>query len=232
MPRIQNINYNQYVKLIGTAHFTKRSLEDAYKSVELYEPTEIVLELDLERFRYLNAAPLKRSRRYPHEKVCEFIGASDALGNTDANIWLIDMTEKQIIERINENMTPLERYNLHYSSNRYLNENPVLLWEKGYKQRVIENTKRQIENDRRFNPSLWKVLIDERNTIMAARTAWIVNRNLDNEEKPKILALVGAAHTDGIRELLQDPACIKKNLEEHRLSFTEPTLIRRVSVAS
>ena len=89
--------------------------------------------------------------------------------------------------------------------------------------------KRMIEKDRRNNPSLWRVLIDERNTLMAARTAWIVNQKMDNKEKPKLLAFVGAAHTDGIKKLLKDPILIKNNLKEYNLSFTKPSLIRRTS---
>ena len=229
VPEIRNIDYNQHVRLVGTAHFTRRSLEDAHKYVQTYEPNEIALELDLERFRHLDAAPLKGSRWPLRKRVCEFIGASNALGNTDANIWLIDMTEEQIRERINEFMTPIERSNLRYTPYHYY-QNPVVLWEKGYKQKVIDNTKRQIEKERRYVPSLWRVLIDERNTLMAARTAWIINSSLERKERPRVLAFVGAAHTDGIRELLQDPIRIKKNLEEYQLSYTEPALVRRISI--
>ena len=227
--KIKNVNYNAYVKLVGTAHFTRRSLEDSYKYVKSYEPNEIALELDLERFKRLNVDSTKASRWTLHKQVCEFIGASNALGNTDANIWLIDMTEKQIRERINELMTPIERSNLRYIP-YYYSQNPVILWEKGYKQRVIDNTRRQIEIERRYIPSLWRVLIDERNTLMAARTAWILNNNLDRKERPRMLAFVGAAHVDGIRELLQKPIHIKENLEKYQLSYTEPDMIRKISI--
>jgi pheromone shutdown protein TraB len=142
------------------------------------------------------------------------------------------MTQKQITERINMLITPFEKYNQYYKSQIYLQENPILLWEKGYKQRVINNTKRMIEKDRRNNPSLWRVFIDERNTLMAARTAWIVNQKMDNEEQPKLLAFVGAAHTDGIKKLLKDPILIKNNLKEYNLSFTKPSLIRRTSITN
>jgi pheromone shutdown protein TraB len=218
--------------LIGTAHFTIRSVEEVQQYVNIYNPNEIALELDPERFKQLNIRSLHKSSSSTYKKMCEFIVASNTLGNIDANIWLIDMTQKQITERINMLITPFEKYNQYYKSQIYLQENPILLWEKGYKQRVINNTKRMIEKDRRNNPSLWRVLIDERNTLMAARTAWIVNQKMDNEEQPKLLAFVGAAHTDGIKKLLKDPILIKNNLKEYNLSFTKPSLIRRTSITN
>jgi pheromone shutdown protein TraB len=227
LPEIQNINYNQYVKLVGTAHFTKRSLEDAYNAVKYYEPNEIALELDLERFRHLKASTQDISR---YQNVCEFIGAADAIGNVDANIWLIDMAQQQIQKRIDESMTPMERSNLRFIIYPHIHENPVLLWENGYKQRVINKTKMQIEKSRRYYPSLWRVLIDERNTLMAARTAWVITSSLEKDENPKILVFVGAAHTDGIEYLLKDPIRIKENLEKYNILFSEPTLIRRISI--
>ena len=73
-----------------------------YKSVKSFEPNELALELDLVRFRQLDVAFLKKSRQSLHQKVCEFIVAFNALGNVDADIWLIDMTERQIKENENQ----------------------------------------------------------------------------------------------------------------------------------
>jgi pheromone shutdown protein TraB len=230
MPIIQNIDYTPYIVLIGTAHFTIRSIEDVQNYINLYKPNEIALELDPDRFKQLNINSFYKSSQSFYKKDCEFIVASNALGNIDADIWLIDLTQNQIQERINMLIRPLERFNQYYKSNNYLEENPILLWEKGYKQKVIKNTQRLIERDRRYNPSLWRVLIDERNTIMAARTAWILNQKIEKKEKPKLLAFVGAAHTDGIKKLLTDPALIKTNLKEYNLSFTKPSLIRRTYI--
>ena len=83
---------------------------------------------------------------------------------------------------------------------------------------------------RKIYPSVWQVLIDERNTLMAARLAWIVTKNLDEERKSKILALIGAAHVEGIERLLNNPYLICENIRKFGLPFTEPTLIRRVAV--
>jgi pheromone shutdown protein TraB len=65
---------------------------------------------------------------------------------------------------------------------------------------------------------------------MAARLAWIVSKSLDEGRKPKILTVVGAAHVDGIKELLANPLAIKENMRRLGLTFTPPTMIKRVRI--
>jgi pheromone shutdown protein TraB len=65
---------------------------------------------------------------------------------------------------------------------------------------------------------------------MAVRLAWIATEKLEAENYPNILALVGAAHVDGIRDLLEEPTAIKTNLQRLGLRFTPPTLVRRISI--
>jgi pheromone shutdown protein TraB len=226
------MDYNKYVDLIGTAHFTRRSLNDAYESIESLKPKDIALELDWKRFTQLNTACLNCPRVGSCKGICEFIGATEALGNTNANIWLIDMTEREMRNRMRRRrrMTPYERSQKRIPLRYYTDENPVWLWERGYKERVINDSKKQIEAGRRYFPSVWRVLIDERNALMAARLAWISSKNLDEGNKPSILTFVGAAHVEGIRDLLQHPLKIRDHLRTFNLSFTDPTLIRRVAV--
>jgi len=227
---IRNIDYNDYVELVGTAHFTQRSLNDAYRAVGLLKPKDVAIELDWRRFRLLNSTCATCPRHAFCRGKCEFIGATEALGNVDANIWLIDMSEEEIRERIRDNMTLEELTRPRYRMVFNLDDNPLWLWERGLKERVIEDQKRQIETMRRFHPSVWRVLIDERNAVMAARLAWIASRNLSNGEKPKILTFVGAAHVDGIRGLLKTPMLIEDNLRWFNLDFMPPTLIKRVEI--
>jgi pheromone shutdown protein TraB len=230
MVQIHDTDYNKYVDLIGTAHFTRRSLNDAYEAIESLKPRDVALELDWRRFTQLNTACLNCPKAQSCKGICEFIGATEALGNTNAHIWLIDMTEREMLHRIRRRMTPYERSRIRIPLRYYADEDPVWLWERGYKERVINDSKRQIETGRRYFPSVWRVLIDERNALMAARLAWISSKNLDEGKKPSILTFVGAAHVEGIRDLLQHPLQIRDHLRTFNLSFTEPTLIRRVAV--
>jgi len=230
MVEIFNINYNEYIDIVGTAHFTRRSIDDAYQSIKSLNPKDVAIELDWKRFQHLNTACLNCPKKGSCKGLCEFTEASEALGNVDANIWLIDMTEREMRLRIRSRMTPFERSRMGFPIYRKVDEDPIWLWEKGFKDRVINNTKREMEAGRKLFPSLWQVLIDERNALMAARLAWIASKNLEEGRTSKILTFVGAAHVEGIRELLMNPVTVKENLRKFSLKFTEPTLIRRVAI--
>jgi len=65
---------------------------------------------------------------------------------------------------------------------------------------------------------------------MAVRLAWIATEKLNVNEEPSILALVGAAHVEGIKALLQNPITIKDSLQRLNITFTPPTLVRRISI--
>ena len=230
MIQIYDTDYNEYVDLIGTAHFTKRSLNDAYEAIKSWKPKDVALELDWRRFTQLNTACIHCPREQSCKGICEFIGATQALGNTNANIWLIDMTEHEIRYRMRQRMTPFERFRRRIPLRYFTDENPVQLWEQGFKEQVINNSKRQIETGRKYFPSVWGVLIDERNALMAARLASITSKALDAGKEPNILTFVGAAHVEGIKNLLHYPLQIRDYLRTFNLHYTDPTLIRRVAV--
>jgi len=225
---IYNMDYNELVTLVGTAHFTRRSLYDAYEAVRRLKPSDLAIELDMKRFRILNNTCSTCPKHGACTAKCEFIGATDALGNVDANIWLIDLSEKEIRQRIRRLTTPTWICRVRIP---FINEDEeTRLWEEGFKDEVINSYQRRLENLRRHAPAVWRVLIDERNTLMAVRLAWIATERLRKKEQTKILALVGAAHVAGIEDLLRNPITIKENLERFSLTFTPPTLIRRISV--
>jgi hypothetical protein len=125
MVQIHDTDYNRYVELIGTAHFTRRSINDAYKAIESLKPRDIALELDWRRFTQLNTACIKCSRVESCKGICEFIGATDALGNTNANIWLIDMTEHEMQHRMKRRRTPYTRFPRRLPLRYYTDEDPV-----------------------------------------------------------------------------------------------------------
>jgi len=229
MAEILNIDFNERVQLVGTAHFTRRSINDAYEAVKSSNPKDVAIELDMRRYLNLNSHCVACPRAPSCKGLCEFTGATDALGNVDANIWLIDMTEEEMRQRIRRGLGPFERPQMRVSTRYEPAEDPVRLWEMGYKNEVVDYSERQMEALRRVSPSIPRVLIDERNALMAARLAWVVSQDPVTENS-KILAFVGAAHVKGIRELLGDPVLIRDRLRRFGLSFSEPTLIRRVAV--
>ncbi len=182
---IYNIDYNQVVHILGTTHFSKRSLLDAHREVDRLRPTDLAIELDMKRYHILHSQCSNCPENGKCNRKCEFIGAVESLGNKDTNIWLIDMSKSQFTQRL---YRPQHRY------------------------------------------SHWRVLLNERDTLMAARLAWIVTESLKKNQEPRVLALVGAAHRKGIQALLGSPASIRENLKWLDLSFTPPTLIRRIAV--
>jgi len=226
---IYNVDYNKYVSLVGTAHFTKRSLYDAYEAVGRLQPSDLAIELDMNRFKVLNNACSMCLKRSACDSKCEFIGAAEALGNVDANIWLIDMSEHEIRQRIRRLTTPTWIYLVRIP---FIHEDDEIVrrWERGFKDEVLNSYQERLANLRRHAPAIWRVLIDERDTLMAVRLAWIATEKLRESGDPSILALVGAAHVKGIKHLLRNPVVIKENLRRLGLSFTPPTLVRRISI--
>jgi pheromone shutdown protein TraB len=183
---IYNIDYNELVHILGTTHFSKRSLYEGYRAVAQLEPTDLAIELDWKRYHVLKNQCATCSYNARCTRKCEFIGAVEALENRDVNVWLIDMSRRQFLERL---------YGVPWASSR------------------------------------WQVLLDERNTLMAARLAWIASDSLEKGETPCVLAMVGAAHVKGIRSLLRHPAAVKENLRRFGLSFTTPSLIRHIGIS-
>jgi pheromone shutdown protein TraB len=230
MVQIFNVDYNQYVEVVGTAHFTRRSINDAYESIKSLNPEDVAIELDLRRFKHLNTACLGCPKTSSCKGLCEFTAATEALGNVDANIWLIDITEQEMHYRIRSKITRSERERMGFLLYHELDEDPTRLWEEGFKDRVVNNSKKQIEASRRLFPSVWRVLIDERNVLMSVKLAWITSKNLNQGKNSKVLAFVGAAHVEGIKGLLANPLLIKDQLRRFNLSSTEPTLVRRVAI--
>jgi pheromone shutdown protein TraB len=229
---ILDVNYNDCVSLLGTAHFTRRSLMEAHEVVRRLKPTDLAVELDSERFQFLNQRCACCPDREACSGRCEFVGATDALGNVDANIWLIDMSEREIADRVRRLLPPSRLWN--YSFARFplwhSGDDELELWESGYKDEVLERHARRLEALRVRAPHVWRVLIDERNALMAARLAWIATQKLGKDEDVRVLALTGAAHVDGIRELLGSPGRIGEELQSLGLKFSVPRLIRRVGV--
>lgn len=230
MAQIFNVDYNQHVDIVGTAHFTRRSINDAYESIKSLNPEDVAIELDWKRFKHLNTACLGCPRIASCKGLCEFTAAAEALGNVDANIWLIDITEREMQRRIRSIITRSERERMGFLLSQGLDEDPTWLWEEGFKDRVVKNSKKQIEDSRQLFPSVWRVLIDERNVLMAAKLAWIASKNQNEGKNSKILAFVGAAHVEGIKDLLMKPLFMRDQLRRFNLSFAEPTLVRRVAI--
>ncbi|MFX0097660.1 MAG: hypothetical protein ACFE7E_07860 [Candidatus Hodarchaeota archaeon] len=230
--QIQDIDFSKHVEFLGTAHFTKTSVKDVVRAIRESKRTALCIELDEDRYRKLRNRCIYCSRRDSCFQKCEFIQATDVLGNQDADIWLIDMTDREIKQRIRSYVTPLEVRSwsrvLHQVATRQLYG--VRLWEGGFKDKAMDYFKGNLGVMRRNFPSLYHVLITERNALMACRLILIISHYLEKypEEIPNILVLTGAGHVDGINELLKKPLKAFALLRELNLRLTPPAHIRRI----
>ena len=227
---IYDTDYTRFIQLLGTAHFTRRSVKEASEAIEKSKTQDIAIELDPRRFNVLSKICNQCRRRDSCSTKCEFIAASEALGNTDANIWLIDMTEKEMKNRI-RTFTKLW---ISWNKLHILNgdENLPWLWEQGHKDEAIQRSNRNLDRLKKYASPIWRVLIEERNALMAARLATITSNKLEKKENPNLLALLGAAHIKGIKNLLQNPKSIQMALKKLNLTYTPPILIKRIKVGS
>jgi pheromone shutdown protein TraB len=226
-------NYLRHIKLLGTAHWSQRSIADAIQAVNTTSPQAICLELDKRRFDHLRRACFDCLRFGNCKRKCEFVAAADALGNQEADIWLIDMDERDIARRVQSQAT-LEEIVAWRRIDAYVarhNEQGIRLWEEGLKQEALAHFNGGTELMYRAFPTLWRVLIKERNLVMAARLIFITEQYIQSRIiEPNILTLVGAAHVQEIKELLTDPTTLARSTEQSGIEFTPPTRIHRLKV--
>lgn len=213
--------------LLGTAHFTRKSIGDAVAAASSGRYSSVALELDRRRFDALNAAPYRVPYGPRGAVEGEFVAASDALGNHRGDVWLIDISLERIRARIGQGMTLSEARDWDRVSaglEEYESAG-IRLWESGDEReamRYLGLTSRAME---KYAPTLHRVLIEERNAIMAARLLEIAG-----QAKGKVLVLVGKAHVKGMVELLSDGRAVGERLRSFGLAYSPPVRVRRVEV--
>lgn len=226
-------DYLQYVEFIGTAHFSKASIMEVIDRVQELRPDALALELCPHRYYHLQQVCLNCPRRGKCDRKCEFIIATDYLANKNTDIWLIDMDEPEIHARIRYTATNREIRNWLRASRYVLSnqEEGLKLWESGYREEAMHIFDTNTEIMRKTFPTLWKVLIEQRNSLMAARLYYIIKNYLDKGLKDfKILVVTGAAHLPGLKEMLQNPELAFETMKKYGIKPTPPFLIKRLKV--
>ncbi len=216
--------------LVGTAHFTGRSIADAVEAASSGMHSAVAIELDRARFDELNRSGYSVGILHRPAAEGEFVAATDAFGNRDGDLWLIDWSMDQIDHRLRMTLTP-EELRRWLRISRELNHYELMgiqFWEAGMKKDALRYLNLTTEAMRGYSPSFHRVLIEERNLLMSARLIDIVRRFSDTE--PRVLVLVGMAHVDGVRELLNSPKKISEGFQRYGLNYSSPTRIRRARV--
>lgn len=218
------------VRIIGTAHVSKKSVEEVERAIRDFQPDVVAVELDLMRFRALadnrelsfrevlsrgnlnfltlfSAILTHLQRRIgedfgikPGEEILRAVKIAQEVG---AAVYFIDRPLEITFRRLWKQMSLREKLKLFL----------MLILSFFFRRKIdVESMKQEeiasalIEELRKISPSVSRVLVDERDAYMASML-------LKVPEDKRILAVVGAGHVRGIKDYLQNPEKIP-NLED------------------
>ena len=207
--------------IIGTSHIAPQSIKQVTNIIKTKKPEIIAIELDRQRFlalmqkgkRRLNLRGLSPTEAiiiiigYYSEKILgkavgtipgqEMKTAINLAKENNAKISLIDQNIRITLKRLRKQLTFREKirfitdiFAAPFQKRVRIDLNKVP--EQEIIDKIIKETKTKY-------PSIYKVLIEERNHIMAKNLYKLIQNNQDKQ----IVAVVGAGHEKEIIELLK-----------------------------
>ncbi|MFH0868555.1 MAG: TraB family protein [Candidatus Woesearchaeota archaeon] len=220
------MNYKN-LTIIGTSHIAKQSLDDVEKEIEGKKPDIIALELDKRRLYSLFRKPgkirLYDIRRiglkgfifsligaWAEKKLGEMVGVAPGsemkkavklARKYDIKIALIDQDIEITLKRFSKSLTWKEKWNFVVDIVKaFFTKKKALEFDltKVPDQKIIKKLIGQVK--KRY-PNIYKVLIEERNNVMAGN----LNKIMETYPEKKILAIIGAGHEEDILELIKKP---------------------------
>lgn len=220
MQHIQNL------VLVGTSHIAQQSVDDVKDAVRKYKPKIIAIELDQKRMNAL-MHPSQRTIRisdigkigfkgflfnilgaWLQRKLGKMVGlapgsemkmAVHLAKETNAMIALIDQDVHITLRKLSKELTFREKARLTKEmifGMLFSRQNIKIDLRKVPPEKLIKKLTQRMKKE---YPSLYKVLVEERNEYMAKGLYKIMN--LYPEEK--IVAIVGAGHEEDIVQLLK-----------------------------
>ncbi len=221
------MNYKNLI-IIGTSHIARQSLDEVEKAIVEGKPDIIALELDRRRLYSLFRKPGK-IRVYDVKRVgikgfiFSLIGAwaEKKLGKIvgvapgsemkkavrlarkhDIKIALIDQDIEITLKRFSKSLTWKEKWNFiadivkaFFVRKKVIEFDLTKVPDKKIIKKLVDHVKERY-------PNIYKVLIVERNHVMAGNLRKIMEKYSDK----KILAIIGAGHEDDILELIKKPS--------------------------
>ena len=211
--------------IIGTSHIAKQSLDDVTKEIEEGKPDIVALELDKRRFYGLFCKPgkiriydIKRIGikgfifsligAWAEKKLGKIVGvspgsemkkAAELAKKNKMKIALVDQDIEITLKRFSKALTWKEKWNFVADiAKAVVFRKKVVEFDltKVPSKKVIKKLVNKVKD--RY-PNIYKVLIEERNYVMAQNIKNVMAQNPDK----KILAIIGAGHEDDILELLK-----------------------------
>tara|TARA_Y100000310_G_C20542924_1_gene744201 strand:+ start:151 stop:840 length:690 start_codon:yes stop_codon:yes gene_type:complete len=221
------MNYKN-LKIIGTSHIAKQSLDDVEEAIEKGNPDVIALELDRRRLYSLFKKPgkmriydIKRVGikgfifsligAWAEKKLGKLVGVAPGSEMKRAvklakrnkiRIALIDQDIEITLKRFSKSLTWKEKWNFVVDIVKAVFiRKKVIEFDltKVPNKKVIKKLVSQV---RKRYPNIYKVLIEERNQVMAENLRKIMETYSDK----KILAIIGAGHEEDILGLIKKPS--------------------------
>jgi len=214
--------------IIGTSHIAKQSLEDVEKAIIDGKPDIIALELDKRRLYSLFKEPskiriydIKRVGikgfvfaligAWAEKKLGKIVGVAPGSEMKKAvrlakknkiKLALIDQDIEITLKRFSKSLTWKEKWNFIVDIIKAIFiRKEVITFDltKVPSKKVVKKLVGQVK--KRY-PNIYKVLIEERNEVMANNIKKIMETYTDK----KILVIIGAGHEDDILELIKKPS--------------------------
>ena len=230
------IDISPNLRLLGTAHVAKTSVEAVKFHIEDFKPDVVAVELCQSRFDSLvsdrrldkegllkvikeGKAPLvliqsmlateqrKLGLDEGEQPGAELLAAVEVANEKQLEVELIDRDIQVTLRRAWKKMKLREKFRILYSLlGDDEEENPEL-------EELLSNQdllSSMMEELRQFSPGAGVVLIDERDSYLAEKI-------LSIDSNKKVLAVVGAGHLQG----LENNLIAKKNFDENKIKLLE-----------
>jgi pheromone shutdown-related protein TraB len=231
------VEVNQNIILVGTAHISKESVDEVKQAIEKYNPDIVAVELCKRRYEvitekdkwentpvtqllksnnaylvlaqtFLSSIQRRLGKEYGVEPGSEMIAACQEAKKHNLEIALVDRDISVTLKRAWRKMGLREKFRLFWEFMKAM---------VGYEEEDLENLdlKELMKEDvisalmKEFSdiaPSASNVLIHERDKYIAKKI-------YDESKKGKVVAVVGAGHVNGIKNLL-DKKDLDINLKE------------------
>ena len=213
--------------IIGTSHIARQSLKDVEEAIIKKNPDIIALELDKKRLYSLIHKPKGKISIYSirriglkgyifsligawaEKKLGELVGVAPGSEMKKAvmlakknkkEIALIDQDIEITLKRFSKALTWREKWRFFMDMIKaviFRKKEIYFVLTKVPSKKIINEL---VEKVRKRYPNVYKVLIEERNHVMAKNLKKIIENNKDK----KILAIVGAGHEEEILKLIKD----------------------------
>ncbi len=222
------------IKLVGTSHIAQQSINEVKVAIKEFKPDIIAVELDKSRYEAMLKKNQSRLGIYAIRKIglkgflfavigswltkrlgkivnvkpgADMMTAIRLAKKNKLKLSFIDQHIQITLHRLSKSISIGEKLNFFFDVFRAIFFRKKMQKELGIKtldlSKVPSDTliKRLLGRIRIRYPNLYRVLVEERNQVMASNLINISNQNPGK----KILAVVGAGHTEGIQHLLSEP---------------------------